>query len=139
MTAVDIALPRLQTEEGFRATAYQDTQGHTTIGYGFNVNAGISKTEAAALLVAQLQERDAMLQQLPWYAGLDPVRQSVCLDIAFNDGLSGLLGFPKMIEALAAGNWPEAAANCHVVEPQLATRYSALASILLTGTVGTPA
>lgn len=133
MTAVDLALPRLRTEEGFRATAYKDTRGHTTIGYGFNVDAGISPFAAGALLLAQGQERHEELLRFPWYAGLDPVRQSVCLDIAFNDGTTGLLHFPHMIAALAKGDWATAAAECKVTNPELAGRYAILAQCLLTG------
>lgn len=133
MSAVDLALPRLKTEEGFRATKYTDTQGHLTIGYGFDVDAGISPFAAAALLQAQASERHNTLITYPWYAALDPVRQSVCLDIAFNNGLNGLLHFPHMIAALAKGDWAAAAAECKVTNPELAGRYAALAQFLLTG------
>jgi lysozyme len=131
--AIDFALPRLQTEEGFRATKYSDTRGHTTIGYGFDVDAGISQYAAAALLNAQAAERHNTLLTYPWYSALDPVRQSVCLDIAFNDGLHGLLEFVHMLSALAKQDWVTAAAECKVTNPELAGRYAALAQLLLTG------
>jgi lysozyme len=133
MSAIDIALPRLETEEGFRATAYSDTGGHTTIGFGFNVDAGISEFAAGALLTAQLQELHRQLLALPWYAALDDVRQSVCLDIAFNAGLPGLLHFPRMIAALERQDWAAAATECQVQNPELAHRYADLAQILFTG------
>lgn len=133
MTAIDAALPRLKTEEGFRARAYRDTQGHLTVGYGFNVDAGISQRAAAALLQEQLEELHETLSGYSWYAGLDPVRQGVCLDIAFNDGLHGLLGFPNMIAALGQKNWITAQSECHVTNPELQERYDALGKILLTG------
>lgn len=131
--AVDLALPRLKTEEGFRAIKYTDTQGHLSIGYGFNVDAGISVFAATALLEAQAHERHVHLLALQWYAQLDPVRQSVCLDIAYNTGTTGLLKFPHMIAALAKGDWVAAAAECKVSNPELAVRYAALAQLLLTG------
>ena len=77
MNAVDIVLPRLQAEEDFRATVYRDTQGHQTIGYGFNVDAGISKYAATALLAAQVSEIQSALIGYGWYASLDPVRQVI--------------------------------------------------------------
>jgi len=135
MTAIDIALPRLQTEEGFRALAYRDTNGLETIGYGFNVQAGISKYAAAALLRAQAEEAHAALLKLPWYAALDPIRQSVCLDIDINEGKGGLLKFPHMIAALSRQDWASAATECHVEDPKLAGRYAALAQLLLVGAV----
>jgi len=135
MSAVDLALPRLEQEEGFRGTAYRDTHGHLTIGYGFNVDAGITRSAAGALLGAQLTELDTQLQKYSWYASLDPPRQSVCLDIAFNEGLGGLLHFPKMIAALGAQDWTTASQECQVQDPRIAPRYQGLAQILLTGQV----
>lgn len=133
MSAVDLALPRLKTEEGFRAIKYTDTRGHLTIGYGFDVDAGISQSAAGALLTAQAAERHEQLLAFAWYAALDPTRQSVCLDIAFNGGVHGLLNFPHMIAALAKGDWVTAAAECKVTNPELAVRYRELAQLLLTG------
>lgn len=136
MTAIDVALPRLRTEEGFRPTMYSDTTGHITIGYGFNVNAGISRSAAGALLQAQLDELHNALQAYPWYTGLDPTRQSVCLDIAFNEGLNGLLHFPHMIAALSRQDWVSASTECRVADPRLdESRYAPLRQLLLVGGV----
>lgn len=134
MTAIDSVLPRLKTEERFRAHIYTDTEGHPTIGYGLNLDAGLSERVAATVLLEQLQELHEILSRYTWYAGLDEIRQGVCLDIAFNDGLHGLLGFPRMLAALAAKDWVTAQSECHVKNPELQERYNALAKILLTGT-----
>lgn len=133
MSAVDIALPRLKLEEGFRTLPYKDTQGHMTIGYGWNIDAGISKSAASALLTTQLTELDTALSGYPWYSPANDVRKSVFLDIAFNDGLHGLLGFPHMLSAAASGDWEVAAIQCQVKEPELAGRYAALAQLLRSG------
>lgn len=133
MSAVDIALPRLQTEEGFRATKYLDPNGLESIGYGFCIDRGISQFAASALLSAQAQERHDELMQFSWYAGCNPARQSVLLDIAFNTGVGGLLKFPHMIAAISRGDWVTAAKECAVQDPKLKGRYDALAQILLTG------
>jgi lysozyme len=134
MTAVSVALPRLQTEEGFRSLPYTDTTGHVTIGYGFNVDAGISKNAAAMLLSAQLAELDNSLRQYAWYAGAGDVRGSVFLDIAYNEGLHGLLNFPHMIAAAAAEDWSGAAEQCAVADPILdVSRYAPLRALLLSG------
>ena len=132
--AVRIAWPRLKLEEGFRSHPYTDTGGHTTVGYGFNLDAGITMRAAEALLLAQAQEIHEALLQLSWYAALDPVRQSVCLDIAFNAGEGGLLKFPHMIAALARQDWPTASTECRVENPALdASRYATLRQLLLIG------
>ena len=135
MTAEDFAVARLMTEEGFRATAYQDTAGETTIGYGFNVNAGISQGAALALLAAQVDELSQALAVYPWFSSLDPMRASVCLDVAFNIGERGLLKFQHMIVALGQQNWQQAhdeLLNSEAAKT-LPTRYQELAQILLTG------
>lgn len=131
--AVSIAVARLCTEEGFRAQKYADTDGHTTIGYGFNVEAGISKRAAAALLLEQVEELNDQLSKFAWYDCESP-RQSVFLDIAFNDGLHGLLAFPNMIAAAERKDWEVASHECHVADDRLdESRYAALRQILLTG------
>jgi len=121
-------------EEGFRAKAYVDTNGHQTIGYGFNIDAGISRLAAERLARAQAEELDASLTAFPWYAALDYVRQSAVLDMAFNLGMGGLLRFPNMIAALTRKDWAAAAKECHVKDPKLAKRYERLAYILEHGT-----
>jgi lysozyme len=133
MSAVDIALPRIKLEEGFESQKYVDTEGHLTIGYGLNVDAGMSQFAAVSLLRAQVSEIDSALNAYPWYSGLDAVRQSVCLDIAFNAGTAGLLRFPKMIAAIQEKDWDTAANECYVSNPELASRYARLAEILRTG------
>lgn len=135
MSAVDLAFPRVKQEEGFRALKYTDTRGLETIGYGFQIAAGISERAAAALLHEQMSERHDELMKFSWYSGLDEVRQGVCLDIAINAGTSGLLKFEKMIDALEIGDWSRAASECQVKNPELASRYAMLAQLLITGLV----
>jgi len=134
-SAVDVALPRLKDEEGFRARLYRDTKGKQTIGYGFNVDAGISQRAAEALLVTQAQERHEALLAYPWYAALDPIRQSVGLDVSFNAGIDGLLHFVHMIAALARKDWSEAKAELLDSDAarDLPNRYKPLAEILEKG------
>ena len=129
------ALERLKTEEGFRSTLYTDTTGHATLGYGFNVSAGISQRVAAALLQAQLEELHETLAGYPWYSQCDPVRQSVLLDVAFNIGVTGLLHFSHMILAIGHRDWPQAKAQLldSKAARELPSRYAALAQLLLTG------
>lgn len=135
MSTIDVVLPLLKVDEGFRAKAYRDTNGFLTIGYGFCVDAGITERGASALLAAQAQELHETLSTYSWYAALDELRQSVCLDIAFNQGLHGLLRYPRMVAALSRQDWEEAAKECDVADPKLKPRYERLAQILRTGVV----
>lgn len=133
MSAIDIVIPRLQTEEGFRATVYKDTRGIDTVGFGWAIQSGLTRYTAAALLRAQVTELDATLVGYAWYQAANDVRKSVFLDIATNAGLSGLLHFPHMLSAAATGDWEVAAAQCQVTNPELKGRYAKLAELLRTG------
>lgn len=135
VSAVDLAVTRLCVDEGFRSSKYTDTTGHETIGYGFNIDAGITQTAAKALLAAQTAELAAALSAYAWSQGLDDTRMSVLIELAFNLGLNGLLHFPIFLTALGRGTWPaasDALLNSDAAR-QLPGRYNALAKIILTG------
>ncbi len=135
MSAVDLAEARAGPAEGFRPTKYLDTRGNETIGIGFNINAGISLRAARALFREQLAERADAIAGFWWAQGLDDARMSVVIEIAFNDGITSLLHFPKMLAAIGAKNWP--AAHDELLDSdaarELPGRYQRLAVILLTG------
>jgi lysozyme len=133
VSAIDLVLPRLKKEEGFRSRIYTDTEGHPTIGYGCNLDSGLTERAASALLEAQVNELHGSLMGQSWYATLDDPRRSALLDIAFNAGVAGLLKFPRMLAAIGTRDWTTAANECRVTNPELAARYSALSQILLTG------
>jgi lysozyme len=134
MSAIYLAVARLKLEEGFRATKYVDEAGKTTIGYGFNIDAGMIEQEAAALLEEQVIVRASQIGAA-WFTTLDDVRASVVLDLAFNLGLHGLMQFKDMIAAIAANNWR--AAHDALLDSQAAralpNRYNPLAQLLLNG------
>jgi lysozyme len=133
-TAIDYAVPRLKVEEGFRSQPYTDTRGYLTVGYGWNTSAGLTEFAAAALLTAQVQELHNALLTYQWYSNLDPVRQSACLDIAFNEGLHEFVNdWPLLIAALTAGNWQAAQKQAHTATVEDQPRYTALGQIFLTG------
>lgn len=135
MSAIDFALPRLKVNEGYRSHVYPDTRGHPTIGYGCNLDAGITQTAAEALLRAQVADIAKTLSGYWWAGGLDDARLSVVIEMAFNDGLSGLLHFPLMIAAIGRKDWQTAhdeLLNSDAAH-MLPVRYNALAQILLTG------
>lgn len=135
MSAVDIAIPRLKINEGFRANAYLDTTGHRTIGYGFNLDAGITQTAAEALLRAQAEDIAQTLSGYWWASGLDDARLSVLIEVAFNVGVAGLLHFVKCLTAIGHQDWLNAAGELLNSDAAhlLPSRYHALSQILLTG------
>ena len=98
-------------DEGLRLKPYVDTVGKWTVGFGRNLtDSGISLAEAELLLDNDIQRATAgVLAALPWTTGLDEVRRGALENMAFNLGVTGLLGFHKMLAALQRGDWPTAA------------------------------
>lgn len=98
--------------EGYRAKAYQDTEGVWTIGYGTNLQElEIDEQLAARWLSKKLAEAERELEQFGWYAVLSSGRQRVLVELVYNLGLPRLLSFVKMIEAIKARDFQTAAAE----------------------------
>jgi lysozyme len=98
--------------EGLRLKPYRCTAGKLTIGIGRNLDdCGISQKEAYALLDNDIRNcEQQLLDEIPViYNALDEVRQSVLLNMCFNLGLKGLLGFNNTLAFIAAGDWERAA------------------------------
>lgn len=121
----------LRVDEGERLRVYRCTAGKLTIGVGRNLDdvgirpaeterLGISKTtvirdgitaaQSAALLDGDLDEVERGLdRQLPWWRTLDPVRQRVIVNMAFNLGVPGLLKFRNTLALIRRGDYASAA------------------------------
>lgn len=135
MSAVDLAVTMLKTDEGYRAMPYKDQLGNVTVGYGFCVSAGLSKFSALGLLSAQVAEIQQQLTTYYWWSSLDDARAAAILDITFNVGVHGLLGFPKMLSAIATKDWQGAHDQCLDSDAARLNvdRYKRLAQVLLLG------
>ena len=113
-------LAQLKRHEGLRLEAYKDTEGHLTIGYGHNLDVWpvegvgkegdvISRTKAEELLVESVVFFAAQLdEKIPWWRELDEPRQGVILNMGFNLGVSGLLGFKRALGAMKIGDYARA-------------------------------
>lgn len=111
----------LKRDEGLRLTAYKDTVGVWTIGYGHaHVPPGTVWTEAQAEAVLKqdvLEHNARLAAALPWVNQLDPVRRRVLQNMAFNLGVGnadtgkGLLGFRNTLEYVRTGQYEKAAAG----------------------------
>lgn len=99
--------------------AYVCPAGALTIGYGHNLDANpilglsgasrLTEGEAISLLkqdCAKLASRLDMF--IPWWRNLASPRQAVILDMAYNMGVSGVLGFRRMLEAVQNQDWESA-------------------------------
>jgi len=108
-------IAQLKIDEGCRLKAYKDTVGVWTIGYGHTgpeVQKGLVWTQekAEAVLIADVRKHNAeLLRRAPWISGLDPVRQRVLFNMAFNLGINGLLGFKNTLAYVQAGKYDFAA------------------------------
>lgn len=104
---------QLLRDEGTRLKPYRDQVGKLTIGTGRNLDdVGISLQEAEMMLETDItRARAAVLAHLPWTVRLDEVRRDALVNIAFNCGIAGLLGFQKALAAMEAGDYAAAAAH----------------------------
>ena len=121
----------LASDESSRRVVYDDAtglplkpgmllKGHPTIGVGraLDVN-GLSQDEIAYLLKNDMTRISELLfEQLPWLIKFDSVRQSAVIEMAFNVGVHGLLGFHDTLSLIAAGNYDAAA------EAMLASKWA---------------
>lgn len=105
---------QLVRHEGLRLKPYRCTAGKLTIGIGRNLDdSGISQSEAYIMLINDIMNCEKQLQaKIPdIYNGLDEIRKSVLLNMCFNLGINGLLGFKNTLAFVEAGDWERAANN----------------------------
>jgi lysozyme len=147
-------LDDLKRDEGFRARAYQDTGGVWTIGYGHTpAQAGEvwSEDQAATQLAVDVDLTCEHLDHaLPWWRGLDLVRQDALANMGFNLGVglapcteqpggTGLQEFQRMLGALQARDWVHASGQALISDwakdpPQgVGARAERIAAMFKTG------
>ena len=102
---------QLKAHEGLRLKPYRDTVGKLTIGVGRNLDdVGLRDGEAELLCLNDVRVVEAGLDaRLPWWRGQDAARQAVLIDMGFNLGIEGLLGFRTTLGHVQAGRYGEAA------------------------------
>jgi lysozyme len=123
--------PRLRSEltrdEALRLKVYHCTAGKLTIGVGRNLDdvgirpheakalgitkagaiaRGITREQAMFLLDSDIDTVEAQLDHdLPWWRKLDGVRQRVLLNMTFNLGIKGMLGFRNTLGMIQRGDY----------------------------------
>ena len=107
---------QLKRDEGICEHAYTDSLGYITIGCGRLIDArktgsGLRPAEIDYLLNNDIEDRIFDLtQRLTWFPQLDDARRGVIVNMAYQLGLQGLMGFQSMLAAAARGDWPAASA-----------------------------
>lgn len=100
----------IEGHEGYRQFPYKDTRGNETIGFGTCFKKrGLSQLEAAILVARDVADHERALARFEWWTALTPARQAVLIDMAYDVGDAGLLGFKDMRDALARGDYEAAA------------------------------
>jgi len=104
-------MTQLVTDEGLRLKPYRCPAGRLTIGVGRNLDdRGITEPEAMLLLGDDVDDCWARLcNALPWLTSAPESVQEALLNMAFNLGVNGLLGFKQTLALIQAGHYAEAA------------------------------
>lgn len=126
----------LTRDEARRARIYVDSVGKVSGGIGRNLtDKGFRENEIDLMYVNDIAETEAWLDRnLPWWRSLDPVRQRVMMNMAFN--MQGkLLGFRNFLAAAQRGDWPKAATEMldSLWARQVGDRAKRLAAMMATG------
>lgn len=112
MTVFHMLVDQLKGHEGYRQYPYTCTGGALSVGYGHNLQAkGLTREQAEMVLQDDVHEVLVELHKYSFFNALDPVRQTVLGNMAFNLGVNGLFRFRKMIAAVRLGNFDLAASE----------------------------
>lgn len=108
------ATAQLRRDEGEVLYAYQDSLGYWTIGIGVMIDkrkgGGITQQESEYLFVNRLRARIGELDQLiPWWRDLDEARQGVLINMSYQMGVLGLMGFVNTLKLVHQGYYEAAA------------------------------
>ena len=136
---------RIKRHEGLNTFPYHCPAGALTIGYGHNLEEGISKEAAEFILDEDIEEA---LRELERFFGegeeeisieaMGPERYGVLVEMVFNMGIARFAGFRKMIAALRERDWEKAAEEMldSRWHEQVPARVERLAIILRKGACG---
>lgn len=107
---MDHLLESVKYHEGYRDTAYQDSVGVWTIGYGTNLQTlRIDRELAEKWLREKLAEARAFAETLPEWAVLDGPRRDVVVEMIYNLGERGYSLFVNTRRAMQEGRFEDAA------------------------------
>lgn len=95
--------------EGYNPRPYKDSLGVLTIGYGTNLEQGLSEKQCNYLMLCEIQTCLDELNHYSWYTKQSPARKDALLNMCYNLGMPRLLTFKKMIKALDNMDYANAA------------------------------
>lgn len=99
----------VKENEGFKSDIYLCPAGKRTIGYGFNLENGITVQLATIILRTTLKSIFQELKlKIPFIVDLSCQRQNVLVEMAYNMGVAGLLKFKKTLKFIELGQYEKA-------------------------------
>jgi lysozyme len=118
-------IEQIKRHESYRKHVYRCSAGKSTIGYGYNLSAnplhlsgveisyahtnGMIEAEAERLLIKMVDDIIKQLHgQLPWWSKLSGERQAVLVNMAYNIGVAGVLGFKNTLHLIERGDYTKA-------------------------------
>lgn len=104
---------QLRRDEGEVLHAYKDHLGFLTIGIGRLIDkrkgGGITSEEAAYLLSNDIDRVEKEVSsRLPFYSTLNEPRKAALLNMAFQMGVTGLLGFQRALASIRDEHYADA-------------------------------
>lgn len=105
---------QLIRDEGKVPHAYQDSLGYWTIGVGHLIDEK-KGGKLPDFIIDTLLEYDIekhkkeLVAALPWFIEIDPARQAVLINMAFNLGTAGLLKFANTLRCIREKAYQQAA------------------------------
>lgn len=96
--------------EGLVCNTYKCSEGKLTIGVGRNLEAnGISEDEALYMLDNDIERvKESLDKSFKMWRCMPKRARMVCIDMTFQMGITGFLGFRKTIALMQMGMWLEA-------------------------------
>ncbi len=106
-------IQQLKDEEGEVLYVYQDSMGYWTIGVGILVDkrkgGGLRPEESSFILGNRIKIITAAIYRaLPWSSNLDEPRLAVLIEMAFQMGMDGLLGFKNTLKLIESRDYKSA-------------------------------
>ena len=116
----DKVVDMLKRHEGLRTFPYNCSQGFLTCGVGRNLDAnGISEEEAHYLLYNDIKKvQEELTKNWGVWRTFPEKARMVCIDMAFQMGITGFMSFRETRKLMELGKWLEAS------EEVLRSRYA---------------
>lgn len=130
-------IDQLSIDEGRKARLYTCTAGKLTIGVGRNLtDRALFEDEIDLMLKNDIKLCERQLDEnLPWWRKMTDARQNVLVNMVFNMGINGVLGFVNTLALMKAGRYDAAAAGMLNSKwaKQVGNRAIRLAAIMRSG------